>query len=80
MIKAFCIVTSTFLIIVSCYGAALAATENYDPDKALYFLSVAIVSGGFIGYQLMYKDWRLKKTFVCLHVVPILWTVWFYFI
>lgn len=80
MIKILAIVISTIIVLAGCLGFAFSSEIGADSDKALYFLGVAIVIAYTVGYQLIYKDWSLKKSFVCLHVIPILLAVSLHFI
>jgi hypothetical protein len=75
MIKILAIVISTIIVLAGCLGFVFGDEIGVDSDKALYFLGVAIAIAYTVGYQLIYKEWKLKKSFVGLQVIPILLVV-----
>ncbi|KID57129.1 hypothetical protein JF50_07765 [Pseudoalteromonas luteoviolacea] len=75
MVKVLATMISTIIVFAGCLGFAFDIEIGIDSDKAFYFLAVAIAIASTVGYQLICKDWGLKKAFVCLHVIPILLVV-----
>ena len=71
MIKVLCILIASFVVLVGCLGFAFAKEIGADSDKAIYFLSVAVITSYMLGYQLVYKEWKCKKSFVFLFLMPV---------
>ncbi|MBY6186091.1 hypothetical protein KUV89_05600 [Marinobacter hydrocarbonoclasticus] len=80
MIKILATIISTIMVLAGCLGFAFDGEIGIDSDKAFYFLGVAIAIAYTVGYQLICKDWGLKKSFVFFHVIPILLAVTLRFI
>ena len=71
MIQVIVMTISTFVILISSLGCAWSSEIEVDVYVSYKFILVAIAIAYAIGYQLIYKEWRMKKLFLFIHVIPI---------
>ena len=80
MIKVIVIIVSTFSVLVGMLGVGFSKNIGFDGYDTLKFMMVSFVVGYGLGYELIYKEWKLKKTFTVTCLLPIALGAILYFI
>ncbi|KZN69230.1 hypothetical protein N478_11395 [Pseudoalteromonas luteoviolacea S4060-1] len=70
MIKVIVICFSTFLVILGCVGFTFGEQIGIEPKRThfLLFSAIGVIYG--IGYEIILKNWGLKKVFYIFHIAP----------
>ncbi|AOT07723.1 hypothetical protein [Pseudoalteromonas luteoviolacea] len=80
MIKVIVIIVSTFAVLIGMVGVGFSKNIGFDGYDTLKFMTVSLVVGYGLGYELIYKEWKLKKTFIVTCLLPIALGAILYFI